>query len=60
MRKLQQQEIEQIALHFMKLNSQPGDFVEQLYERYTSAVETIEKLESEATKKHIADSNWSL
>ena len=34
MRKLQPQEIEQIAMHYMKLNSKPGDAVEQLYNLY--------------------------
>ena len=60
MRKLESQEIERLAMLYTELNSRPGDFAEQLYERYTSAVETINKLESEAAQKNIARSDWGL
>ena len=60
MHKLQPQEIEQIAMHYMKLNSVSGYSAEQLYSLYSSAVEAIKKIESETAQKHIAGSDWSL
>lgn len=60
MKKLQSQEIEQIAMHYMKINSKPGDTAEHLCELYLSADEAIHKAESDATNKHIADPGWGL
>ena len=60
MRKWQPQEIEQIAMHYMKLNSKPGDAVEQLYNLYLSADEIIRKMENDSDKKRISNSDWSL
>lgn len=60
MRKLQQQEVERIAMHFVELNSKPGDSVNRLYELYLSATETISKIESEDTQKHINSTDWNL
>lgn len=60
MRSLQPHEIEKLAMLYTELNSKPDDFVEQLYERYTSAVETIYKIESKAAETRIMDSGIKL
>ena len=56
MRQLEPHEIEQLAMHCVKLNSRPGDSVEKLYGQYTSAIETIYEIERKATEDRIAKS----
>lgn len=57
---MEKAEIEKLAMLYTELNSKPGDFVEQLYDRYSSAIETLRKIESEAVENRIAKSGISL
>lgn len=51
---------EAIALHYMKLNSEPGSSVESLRALYVKALETLASIESREMKERIDDSKWSL